>query len=427
MIYQKAKHPLKGEITLPGDKSISHRSIMLGALAEGDTRITHFLKSADCMSTIGCFRRMDISIREDKKEIIVRGKGLHGLKAPECMLDAGNSGTTMRLLSGILSGQSFSSSLSGDASLCQRPMGRIMEPLTRMGASIASASGNGCAPLVIHPAPLHSIHYHSPLASAQVKSCVLLAGLYADGLTSVTEPAISRDHTERMLRGFGAAVTVDSRTVSVSGHPLLQGMDIEVPGDISSAAYFMAAALLVPGSEILLRNTGINPTRSGILQVLRSMGGDITILNSATSGGEPTADLLVRASSLRGMVIQGDIIPTLIDEIPILAVLAAFADGETIIRDAADLRAKESDRIATVTENLRLMGADVTPTEDGMIIRGGSGLHGADLNSFKDHRIAMSFAVAALAAEGETSIKDADCVNISYPGFYTDLQSLLSS
>ncbi len=424
-MFRKTNRPLRGEITVPGDKSISHRSIMLGALAEGDTRITHFLKSADCLSTIDCFRRMGISIREDENEIVVRGRGLYGLRAPDSILDAGNSGTTMRLLSGILSGQSFSATLTGDDSLTARPMKRIIEPLTLMGASIASKAGNGCAPLLIRPAALHSIHYHSPLASAQVKSCVLLAGLYTDGLTSVTEPAVSRDHTERMLRGFGASVTTDARTVSVSGRPSLQGMDIDVPGDISSAAYFIAAALLVPGSEILIRNTGINPTRSGILRVLESMGGDITIINSDLPGPEPTADLLVRSCPLRGTVIQGEIIPTLIDEIPILAVLASFADGDTIIRDAADLRAKESDRIETVTSNLRLMGADITPTEDGMIIRGGRGLHGASLNSFRDHRIAMSFAIAALAAEGETDIKDADCINISYPGFYKDLQSLL--
>lgn len=418
--------PLKGELTVPGDKSISHRSVMFGAIAKGLTEVTNFLQGADCLSTISCFRQLGISIENTPEKILVHGRGLHGLSAPEKILDAGNSGTTTRLLSGILSGQEFSSVLTGDASIQKRPMKRIMEPLSLMGAQIESVRHNGCAPLSITGRPLHGISYATPVASAQVKSAILLAGLYADSPTQVTEPLPSRNHTELMLKGFGANLVSKGKTALLRpGFPLF-GQKIEVPGDISSAAYFLAAGLLVPGSEILVKNVGINPTRSGILSVIRSMGGRLEILNERLCAGEPVADLFVSFSPLHGTVIEGELIPALIDELPMIAVMAAFAQGTTVIRDAAELKVKESDRIATTTAGLKAMGADVTPTPDGMIICGGRTLHGASVSSFEDHRIAMSFAVAAMAAEGTTVIENGDCVRISYPGFYNDLALLAS-
>lgn len=415
---------LHGKLTIPGDKSISHRAVMFGALAQGTTRITHFLEGADCLSTISCFQAMGIHIQKNKDEVLVEGKGLHGLQAPLDILDVGNSGTTTRLISGILAGQDFTSRLTGDASICQRPMGRIITPLSMMGAQITSLNQNGCAPLTIQGGHLHGIHYQSPVASAQVKSCVLLAGMYADAPTSVTEPVLSRNHTELMLNYFGAQVTSKGTTASILPQPDLKARDITVPGDISSAAYFIAAGLLVPGSEILLCNVGINPTRGGLLRVCQAMGGDITLLN-VRNDGEPTADLLIRSSSLHGTEIKGEIIPTLIDEIPMIAVMAAFAEGTTVIRDAAELKVKESDRIQVMTDNLTRMGAYVEALPDGMIIHGGKPLHGATIDSHKDHRIAMSFAVAGGICEGSLTITDGECVNISYPEFYTDLYSLL--
>ena len=415
---------LRGEIQIPGDKSISHRGIMLGALARGTTKITNFLQGADCLSTIRCFRQMGIEVENSCKEVLVHGKGLHGLSAPQQILDAGNSGTTVRLLSGILAAQNFPSTITGDASIQKRPMKRVMDPLTQMGACIESQNQNGCAPLDIRGTRLKGIHYQSPVSSAQVKSCVLLAGLYADQKTSVTEPTVSRDHSERMLSYLGAEVAVQGTTVAIEPEPELNARDIQVPGDISSAAYFIAAGLLVPGSQILIKNVGINPTRSGILKVCRAMGADIQYLNEKSGCWEPSADLLVTYSPLKGTVIEGDIIPTLIDELPIIAVMAAFAQGETIIRNAEELRVKESDRIQTVTDNLSAMGADITAAPDGMSIRGGQPLTGASIRTCKDHRIAMSFAVAGMAAEGVTSLDDAQCVEISYPQFFDDLQRL---
>ena len=418
------KCPLKGEITVPGDKSISHRAVMFGALAKGTTEVTNFLQGADCLSTIDCFRRLGIEIENTKELIRIHGKGLHGLAKSDSMLDVGNSGTTTRLISGILSGQNFETTLNGDASIQSRPMKRIIEPLSMMGADITSIYGNNCAPLKIIGAPLHGIHYHSKVSSAQVKSCILLAGLYADDITKITEPVISRNHTELMLSSFGANVTCEGTTASIAPAPELFGQKIEVPGDISSAAYFIAAGLIVPGSEILIKNVGINPTRDGIIRVCQNMGADITLLNKRTHGGEPVADILVRYSDLNAVTIEGDIIPTLIDEIPMIAVMACFAKGTTIIKDAAELKVKESDRIAVMADNLSRMGAHITATDDGMIIEGGHLLHGSVIDSHLDHRIAMSFAVASLAADGETTIKDADCVNISYPNFYKDLSEL---
>ena len=426
MIFTRTKN-LKGSITVPGDKSISHRAVMFGALAEGLTEVEGFLPGADCLSTIDCFRRMGISIEEqDAARLLIHGKGLHGLKKPADILDTGNSGTTTRLISGILSGQDFETTLTGDASIQKRPMGRIIEPLSLMGASIESLKGNGCAPLRIQGHPLHGIHYTTKVASAQVKSAILLAGLCGDCPTLVTEPALSRNHTELMLRSFGAKVRTEGTTASIEPEPQLSGQKIRVPGDISSAAYFLAAGCITPGSELLIQNVGINPTRDGILRVLNRMGADITILPADNHDGEPVADLLIKASHLRGCVLEGELIPALIDEIPVMAVMACFASGTTVIRDAAELKVKESNRIDVMAENLSAMGAHITPTEDGLIIEGGYPLHGAVIDSHLDHRIAMSFAVAGLNADGETEIRGAECVNISYPGFYTDLGYLHS-
>lgn len=420
---------LKGEVTIPGDKSISHRSIMLGSIALGTTEITHFLGGADCLSTIDCFRKMGVEIERKPSSILVHGKGLRGLTAPASTLNVGNSGTTTRLISGILSGQNFATTLSGDDSLNSRPMKRIMTPLNTMGAHIRSLNDNGCAPLHIRPGALHGIHYQSPVASAQVKSAVLLAGLYADSPTSVTEPALSRNHTELMLQGFGAYVATDlhtdgTATAHVEPCKELYGQQICVPGDISSAAYFIAAALLVPGSELLVKNVGTNFTRAGFLKVCKAMGADIETVSQTIEGGESRADLLVRYSHLKGTVIEGDIIPTLIDEIPMIAIMAAFADGQTVIRDAAELKVKETNRIDTVTAGLKAMGAVITPTDDGMIIEGTGHLNGASIQSHLDHRIAMAFSVAGLASDGETQIVDSQCVDVSYPEFYATLNSV---
>lgn len=423
MIFKKTKH-LKGEITVPGDKSISHRSIMLGSIASGITEVHGFLNGADCISSMNCFRQMGVDIAYDGSIVTIHGNGLHGLKAPADTLDVGNSGTTTRLMSGILAAQNFSSRVIGDDSICRRPMKRIITPLAMMGADITSERGNDCAPLIINGRKLKGIHYDSPVASAQVKSCVLLAGLYADGETSVTEPYVSRNHTELMLNAFGGSCTTLGTTATVTSDPVLTGQKIVVPGDISSAAYFLVAGLIAENSEITIKNVGINPTRDGIIDVIKMMGGDITFANVNADSGEPTADITVKTSSLKGCVIAGDIIPKLIDEIPVIAILACFAEGETVIKDAAELKVKESNRIDVMVNNLSAMGADITGTDDGMIIRGGKPLHSAVIHSKKDHRIAMSFAIAAMCAEGETEILDADCVNISYPDFYRDLENL---
>ena len=417
-------YPLRGELEIPGDKSISHRAIMFGSLARGTTEVTHFLQGADCLSTISCFQKLGIEIENTSDKILIHGKGLHRLTAPTDILDCGNSGTTTRLISGILSGQNFTSSLTGDASIQKRPMKRIMEPLSKMGADITSIHKNNCAPLIIKGRSLKGIHYHSPIASAQVKSAILLAGLYAEGETQVTEPYVSRNHSEIMLSYFGANVKTENTTAILLPEPVLEGQKIAVPGDISSAAYFIAAGLLVPGSEILLKNVGINPTRDGILRVAKEMGGNIDLLNVNTGNGEPTADLLVKFSALKGITIGGEIIPTLIDEIPIIAIMAAFAKGTTVIKDAAELKVKESNRIQVMVDNLRAMGADIESTDDGMIIHGGKDLHSAVIDSHKDHRIAMSFAIASLLADGHMTILDKECVDISFPGFYADLNRL---
>lgn len=415
---------LRGEITVPGDKSISHRSIMFGSIARGTTEITGFLKGADCLSTISCFRKMGIEIIEESGIIKVMGKGIHGLTRSDSILDVGNSGTTTRLMSGILAGQNFTSILDGDDSIRKRPMRRIIEPLVQMGINVKSKYNNDCMPLEIAGGKPSAIDYKSNVSSAQVKSCVLLAGLYADGKTSFTEPTQSRNHTELMLSSFGADIKNVGTTTYICPADELYGQKINVPGDISSAAYFIVAGLIVPGAEITVKNVGINPTRDGLIRVCKDMGGDITLTNIRIEGGEPVADIIVRYSHLHGTTIEGSIIPTLIDEIPVIAIMASLAEGTTTIKDAAELKVKESDRIAVITENLTKMGCDITATDDGMIIYGSDHLNGAVVDSYLDHRIAMSFAVASLVAEGTTSIVNGECVNISYPDFYKDLTSL---
>ena len=425
-----ASKPLRGTLTVSGDKSISHRAVMLGSLATGTTEIEGFLPGEDCLSTIRCFRSMGVQIEQNGSSVKVFGRGLRELTAPAGILDCGNSGTTTRLLSGVLAAQHFNSVLSGDASIQRRPMKRIMIPLRAMGADITSVSGNDCAPLSVHGKQLYGIHFNSPIASAQVKSAVLLAGLYASGQTTVTEPALSRDHTERMLRSFGAKVLTgnfeDRPSVTVTETQNLYGTEISVPGDISSAAFFLVGASIVPGSEVVLRNVGINPTRDGVISALRAMGAKIEVLEVRNEDSEPAADLLVRYAPLHGTEIGGALIPRLIDELPVLAAAAAVAEGRTVIRDAAELKVKESNRIRTMAEDLSRLGAKVEETEDGLIIDGGAALHGGAVESYSDHRIAMSFAILSLVTDGEVRISDPDCVNISAPTFYEDLKSLLS-
>lgn len=413
-----------GEVTVPGDKSISHRSIMLGSLAKGNTEVYGFLQGADCLSSIDCFRKMGVDIENKGDIVIIHGRGLHGLQAPQDTLDVGNSGTTTRLMSGILAAQNFTSRVNGDASIQKRPMKRIMTPLSMMGADITSELSNDCAPLIIKGKQLRGIHYDSPVASAQVKSAVLFAGLYAEGKTSVTEPAISRNHTELMFEEFGVDISCQGKTVTVKPASELYAKKVNVPGDISSAAYFMVAGAITPSSEITIKNVGINPTRDGIIRVFEMMGANMKVEKTSGDIGEPTADITVSTSNLKGCVIGGDIIPTLIDEIPAIAILACFAEGETVIKDAQELKVKESNRIDVMVNNLKAMGADIEATDDGMIIRGGKTLHGAIVDSKLDHRIAMSFAVAAMNAEGETEILGSQCVDISYPRFYEDMRKL---
>ncbi|MFV0478124.1 MAG: 3-phosphoshikimate 1-carboxyvinyltransferase [Parahaliea sp.] len=407
---------VSGEVRVPGDKSISHRSIMLGALAEGKTHISGFLEGEDALATVAAFRRMGVRIDgPEDGEVVVHGVGLHGLKAPACALDLGNSGTTIRLLSGLLAGQVFDSELTGDASLQTRPMGRIMDPLTRMGASISGREGK--PPLQIYGNhPLEGIHYDLPMASAQVKSCLLLAGLYARGRTLVTEPAPTRDHTERMLRGFGYEVKIDNGVISLAGGGRLQATDIDVPADISSAAFFLVAASIAPDSDLLLTHVGVNPTRTGILNILALMGADITLKNEREVGGEPVADIRVRYAPLQGIEIPLDQVPLAIDEFPALFIAAACAEGRTVLRGAQELRVKESDRIAAMAEGLSTLGIANEVLDDGIIIDGGP-LGGGVIHTYHDHRIAMSFAIAALRAEREIRVLDCDHVATSFPGF----------
>ncbi len=408
---------LSGSLRVPGDKSISHRSIMLGSIADGVTEVSGFLEGEDSLATLNAFRAMGVRIDgPDNGRVVIHGVGRDGLRAPDGPLDLGNSGTSMRLLSGLLAGQSFAVTLTGDASLSTRPMKRVTEPLALMGARI-DTTANGTAPLKLRGgADLHGIHYALPVASAQVKSCLLLAGLYADGETRVTEPAPTRDHTERMLAGFGYASRRDGATVCLQGGGRLQACRLDVPADISSAAFFLVGASIAPGSDLTLEHVGINPTRDGVITLLRLMGADIEILNRRDVGGEPVADLRVRSAPLKGIRIPEDQVPLAIDEFPALFVAAACAEGETLLTGAEELRVKESDRIQVMADGLKALGAHAEATPDGIRIQGG-GLRGGDVDSHGDHRIAMAFAMAALRADG--AIQIADCANVrtSFPDF----------
>jgi len=408
---------LTGEARVPGDKSISHRSIMLGALADGETRVSGFLEGEDALATVAAFRAMGVSIEgPDEGRVTIQGAGIQGLRAPAEPLDMGNSGTSMRLLSGILAGQPFDSVLTGDASLQGRPMGRVITPLEQMGASIQGSEA-GRPPLRISGvSTLNGIHYDLPMASAQVKSCVLLAGMFAQGRTSVTEPAPTRDHTERMLRGFGYDVVREGDVISLEGGGRLEACDIEVPADISSAAFFLVAASIAPGSDLLLTHVGINPTRIGVINILRAMGADIALKNEREVGGEPVADIRVRYAPLQGIEIPDDQVPLAIDEFPALFIAAACAEGTTVLRGAEELRVKESDRIASMAEGLTTLGIENKVLDDGIIIHGGT-LGGGVIRTFHDHRIAMSFSIAALRAEQEIRVLDCDHVATSFPGF----------
>lgn len=417
--------PLAGGLRVPGDKSITHRAILLGALADGTTEVRGYLAAEDCWRTTAACRALGVEVEGWGGPVLrVHGKGLRGLREAEGVLDAGNSGTTLRLLSGILAAQPFLSILTGDASLCQRPMGRIIRPLRQMGASIWGRAGDRYPPLAIRGGSLEGVRHESPVASAQVKSALLLAGLYAEGPTTVIEPSPSRDHTERLLRGFGHPVEETGRTVTVAPARGLTAVPVEVPGDFSSAAFFLVAACLVPGSRLTLAGVGLNPTRTGLLEVLQAMGAPVEVAGRREVCGEPVGDLVVSAGPLRGVSVGGALIPRLIDEIPILAVAAACAEGETEIRDAGELRVKESDRIAAVARELGRLGADVVERPDGLTIRGGRPLAGARCSSRGDHRVAMALAVAALVASGETRIADSACIGTSFPDFVPLLRTV---
>lgn len=419
MVIQKIKKAV-GQIKVPGDKSISHRAVMLGSLANGVTEISGFLKGADCLSTIDCFRKMGIDIDINGENVTVHGNGLRGLKKPDEMLYTGNSGTTTRLLCGILAGQNFDTSITGDASIQKRPMGRVVQPLSMMGAKIE----NEYCPLYITGTKLHGIDYKMPVASAQVKTAIILAGLYADGETVIHEIEKSRDHTELMLSAMGADLTVDNLDITVKPTNDLTAFNVDVPGDISSAAFFLVLGAIMPNSQITVTNVGINPTRTGIIDVLKDMGADITLENVHTSAGETVADITVRSSSLKGTTVGGDIIPRLIDELPIIAVAAVFANGQTVIKDAQELKVKETNRIRAVVDEFNKCGIDITETDDGMIINGGKSIHGADFKTYGDHRMAMSLTVLAQLANGESTLDDSDCACVSYPTFFDDFYKL---
>lgn len=409
-----------GTVTVSGDKSISHRAVMLGALAEGPTHITGFLRGADCLSTIDCFRKMGIEIEDNGEEIIVHGKGLNGLSKPSEMLYTGNSGTTTRLLCGILAGQAFDTDITGDASICKRPMKRVREPLSLMGAQI---DGDYC-PLHIKGTKLHGMDYKMTVASAQVKTALILAGLYADSKTVIHEKEKSRDHTELMLKAMGADLTVEGNDITVRPGKNLKAQDIEVPGDISSAAFFMVLGAVMPNSCITIKNVGINPTRTGIIDVFEAMGADMELVNRRTVAGEAVADIVIRTSELKGTQIGGDIIPRLIDELPVIAVAAVFAEGTTVIRDAQELKVKETNRIRAVVDEFKKCGIDIIETDDGMIINGGKPIKGADFKTYGDHRMAMSLSILAQLAEGDSTLDDSECVAVSYPKYFEDFYGL---
>jgi 3-phosphoshikimate 1-carboxyvinyltransferase len=422
------KHPLRGELTVPGDKSIGHRAVIFASLAHGTSRIYNLSGGEDNRTTVCAFRNLGVRISEDGGVLTVEGKGWEGLRAPKTVIDCGNSGTTMRLLSGVLAGLPFVSTLAGDASLSKRPMQRVIEPLGRMGARIESREGKGCAPLEIHGGRLKAIRYAMPMASAQVKSAILLAGLQAEGVTVVEEPQQSRDHTEIMARAFGAKLDVaGGRTISVEGGCKLSAMDVRVTGDLSSAAFFMVAAATVPGSDLLIRDVGCNPTRSGLIDVLRRMGASVDFIGMRKEAGEPVADIRVRGGALKGVDIGPEMVARTIDEYPALAVAASLAKGATTISGAKELRYKESDRIAVMTEQLRTLGVKVDEREDGMTIEGRGRFEGALVKSYGDHRVAMSLAIAGLSSGGGVEIDDTACADISFPGFFDLLERVSRS
>jgi 3-phosphoshikimate 1-carboxyvinyltransferase len=415
---------LRGVIHVPGDKSISHRAIMFGSIAQGKTTIRHFLRGQDCLSTIDCFRKLGVHIEEDGQQITILGKGWEGLEEPKDILYTGNSGTTTRLIMGILAGRPFHSVLMGDESIGRRPMDRVVLPLREMGASILGRENGKFTPISINGGSLRSIHYKMPVASAQVKSALLFAGLQAEGTTVIEEMAPTRDHTEKMIKEFGGECIREGMTISVKGSQSFEGRDIYVPGDISSAAFFLAAGAIIPGSEIILKNVGLNPTRSGIIDVLKEMGADLE-LSDLSSNGEETGTIVIRYSQLKGIEIGGSLIPRLIDEIPIIALMATQAEGETVIKDAEELKVKETNRIDTVVGELKKLGADIESRKDGMVIRGKTALKGGKVSSFGDHRIGMMLAIAALLSKDPVDLDNPECISVSYPNFFDDLQKLI--
>lgn len=415
---------LRGPIAVPGDKSISHRSIMFGALAEGETTVSNFLPGADCLSTISCFQQLGVKIEQNGQQVRIEGKGFSGLTEPSEILDVGNSGTTIRLMLGILAGQGFSAVLAGDSSIAKRPMTRVVNPLREMGAHIDGRKEGEFAPLSIRGGQLRGFSYKLPVASAQVKSAIILAGLQAEGETVIVEPEATRDHTERMIQQFGGKIEKDGQSIKVQGNQVFKGTNIHVPGDISSAAFFMVAAAITENSEVVLKNVGLNPTRTGIIEVMKAMGAEITV-ELKSSEGEPAGDVTVRSSRLKGTTISGDLIPRLIDEIPVIALLATQAEGVTTIKDAAELKVKETNRIDTVANELNILGADIKPTVDGLIISGRKSLKGGMVTSHGDHRIGMMLAIAALIAEGEVELEDPDAIDVSYPQFFEHITSLI--
>ena len=426
LVLEKASK-LKGNVFVPGDKSISHRSLILGSIARGEIRISNFLNSLDCFKTLECMQALGVEIELDKDNSVkIKGKGLYGLQEPKDILDIGNSGTTIRLLTGLLSGQDFYSVLSGDASIRKRPMKRVVEPLRMMGADIGGRKDGQFAPLSIRGNKLNPLHYTLPVASAQVKTALLLAGLYTKGETVIKEPLPARDHTERMLEIMQADIKISPSEIKLMGGKELRGTDIFIPGDISSAAYFMAAGSVLKGSQITIKQAGVNPTRTGIIEILNKMGANIDILNYRIKSNEPQADLMIEYSKLKEVEIKKENVPFLIDELPLIAVVATQAQGKTVVSGAKELRVKETDRIKAIVSELKKMGADIKEKEDGFIVEGPSKLKGAVCDSYNDHRIAMSLAVAALLAEGKTVIKNSECIDISFPGFKKILQNLIN-
>ncbi|ESU30364.1 hypothetical protein G3A_22500 [Bacillus sp. 17376] len=419
------RNTLEGQVKVPGDKSISHRAVMFGSIANGITRIENFLPGEDCLSTISCFRKLGVNIVRNGSDVTVIGKGVDGLNQPEDTLYVGNSGTTIRLMMGILSGLPFTSNLEGDESIARRPMTRVTLPLGKMGASITGRNNGEFTPLTVKGRKLHGITYELPVASAQVKSAILLAGLQAEGETNVVEPVKTRDHTERMIKQFGGEVVREGHSVKVTGGQILKGTHINVPGDISSAAFFLAAAAIVPGSDVILRNVGLNPTRTGIIDVLRAMGADFTIEPYEGESAEPAGDIRIKHSKLKSTIVEGDLIPRLIDEIPVIALLATQAEGTTVIKDAVELKVKETNRIDTVVNELKKLGANIEASDDGMIIQGKQSLDGGTVSAHGDHRIGMMLAIAALLCKQDVILEQSEAVAVSYPGFFDDLYLLV--